>query len=168
MSNPILKIAKLHPDAVYPKIAHPGDAGMDLTAIDDGVVGEDGRYIEYRTGISVELPPGHHGLIHPRSSVSKYDLLLCNSVGLVDNGYRGELIIRFKVVPPVELDDAEKALPKAMHVVDGCFDYPVRLYKKGDRIAQLVIAKTPEVEIQYGEVSTDTSRATGGFGSTGV
>jgi len=177
--NPILKIAKIHPDATLPTFAKLDDAGMDLTAIDDGTLSPDGRHIEYRTGIAIELPYDHHALLHPRSSISKYDLLLCNSIGLVDQGYRGELVCRFKIVPPVKLERMRvgdtstcQAFVRYSGVgatISGTGEpnWTPKLYRKGDRIAQIVIAQTPKVSIEYGEISTDTQRSTGGFGSSG-
>ena len=76
-----VKIRKVHPDAVLPKRAHPTDAGMDVTAISMEMT-ED--YIEYDTGLQFQLPVGYVMLIFPRSSNSKKDLLLCNSVGVLD------------------------------------------------------------------------------------
>ena len=84
---------KLDPSAVAPSRAKEGDAGYDLVAIDDGTVDADG-FIQYRTGLSIDPPQGYHTEIWPRSSISKYDLALANSIGLVDNGYRGELLVR--------------------------------------------------------------------------
>ena len=96
-----VKIKKLHPDAVIPSYAKPGDAGMDLTAISKRVEtgsDENGEYIEYGTGLAIEIPEGHVGLVFPRSSVSKKDLFLANAVGVIDSGYRGEVKLRFKLL----------------------------------------------------------------------
>ena len=77
-----IKIKKLHPDAVIPSYATKNDAGMDMTAI---VINTTENYIEYDTGIAMEIPEGYVGLLFPRSSNSQKDLLMCNSVGVVDS-----------------------------------------------------------------------------------
>ena len=87
-----IKLKKIHPDAVIPKYAYEGDAGMDIYSVSKEIT-ED--YIEYKTGICIEIPKGHVCLIFPRSSISKKDLSLCNSVGVLDSGYRGEIKFRF-------------------------------------------------------------------------
>lgn len=78
-----INFKKLDPQAVTPTKAHPTDAGFDLTAISINKNITD-SYIEYDTGIAIEIPKGHVGLLFPRSSISKYDLALCNSVGVID------------------------------------------------------------------------------------
>jgi dUTP pyrophosphatase len=77
-----VKIKKLHPDAVIPTYAKAGDAGIDLVAVKINITNE---YIEYETGLAIEIPEGYFGAILPRSSNSKKDLLLCNSVGIIDS-----------------------------------------------------------------------------------
>lgn len=134
-----VKIKKLHPDAKVPKFANHGDAGMDLVAVTKRVTE---KFIEYGTGLSFEIPFGYVGLIFPRSSVSNKDLVLANSVGVVDSGYRGEFLVRFK-----KLGNDE--------------------YEVGERIAQVVIMKLPEIEIEEVDSLTDSQRGEGGFGSTG-
>src|ERR1035437_9505666 len=91
-----LNVKKLDPEAVLPSKAKPGDAGYDVVAIDNGTWSEDGTYIQYRTGIAVQLPYGYHTELFVRSSISKYDLMLANHVGVCDNGYTGELLFRFR------------------------------------------------------------------------
>ena len=76
-----VKIKKLHPDAVIPKYAKPGDAGLDLTAID---VVADGNTLTYKTGLAVEIPFWHVGLLFPRSSVYKTGQTLTNCVGVIE------------------------------------------------------------------------------------
>lgn len=134
-----LKIKKLNPDAKIPKFANHGDAGMDLVAISKRVTE---KFVEYGTGLSFEIPLGYVGLIFPRSSVSNKDLVLANSVGVVDSGYRGEFLVRFK-----KLGNEE--------------------YEIGERIAQVVIMKLPEIEIEEVDSLADSQRGEGGFGSTG-
>lgn len=158
-SSLVLKVKKLVPEAVLPSQAKPGDAGYDLVALDDGTWSEDGTYIQYRTGITIEPPVGFHTELFPRSSISKYELVLCNSIGLVDNGYRGEIVFRFKFVP--------RHIVSGDMTMGGGSHLDLKLYKKGDKIGQVVIRKTVEMPvIEVDELST-TERGAGAFGSTG-
>jgi len=136
-----LKVKKIFSNAVIPTYTKLGDAGMDLTAIS---VEKSGAYYEYGTGLAIELPLGYVGLVFPRSSISKTDHYLRNSVGVIDAGYRGEVKIRMSV--PL-LGATE--------------------YKEGDRVAQLVIMKLPWVNIEQVDELSETDRGEGGFGSTG-
>lgn len=159
-----IKIKKLHEDAVIPFQATSTDAGYDIVAIDDGKVVaeklqvsgatyatyENIMYIEYRTGIAIEPPPGYHTEIFPRSSISKKSLILANSIGLVDEGYRHEILIRFKMTSRADIVG----------------DPSHNLYKKGDKIAQLVIRKTERANFIEVDELSETERK-GGFGSTG-
>ena len=138
-----VKIKKLHPAAQIPAYAKPGDAGMDLTTIDHPNKKE--TYIEYDTGLSMEIPEGYVGLLFPRSSVSKTDLILANSVGVVDSGYRGPIKLRFKEVPRKKFIE----------------------YEKGDRVGQIIIMPVPNFEFEEVDELSDTARGDGGFGSTG-
>lgn len=138
-----VKIRKVHPDAVLPKRAHPTDAGMDVTAISMEMT-ED--YIEYDAGLQFQLPAGYVMLIFPRSSNSKKDLLLCNSVGVLDAGYTGNLKFRFKLT------------------TEG---YTEKIYNPGDKIGQIVILPYPEIKFIETEEFDETDRGSGGFGSTG-
>ena len=141
-----LKVKKLVPEAVLPKKANESDAGYDLVAINDGTI--TGKYIEYNIGLSIEVPEGYHTEIYPRSSVSKYDLVLANSIGVIDHGYRGPLICRFKIITKDN------------------FVNPT-VYKKGDKIAQLLVKKTEHFEIEEVQDLSETERGEGGFGSSG-
>lgn len=153
----LIAVKKLSPEAVMPQRATETDAGFDLVAIDDGTVDAEG-FIQYRTGLSIEPEAGYHTEIWPRSSISKYDIVLANSVGLVDNGYRGELLVRFKPVLRFNQDKTG--------TVFAIIPVPVKKYKKGDKIAQLVVSETVNASfIESNELST-TSRGIGGFGST--
>lgn len=152
-----LKIKRLNPDAILPSYAKPGDAGLDITATDEGqnTVSEDGyMYREYGTGLAVEIPAGHVGLIFPRSSISKTALSLCNSVGVIDSGYRGEIKFRFRIDMAPALVSNSK-ISRAM------------VYKKGDKIGQLIVMPYPTVEVEEVSELSDSERGTGGFGSTG-
>lgn len=141
---PTVKFKKTLPHAVTPTKADSGCAGFDLTAtqISDYNV----NYIEYDTGIALELPPNHVGLLFPRSSISKTSLSLANSVGVVDSSYRGSIKFRFK---------------------DHNNYNGIQQYSIGDRIGQLVIIQYPEIILQESDELSVTSRGDGGFGSTG-
>lgn len=137
-----VKIRKVHPDAVIPFRAHATDAGMDVIAISMEMT-ED--YIEYDTGLQFQLPEGYAMLIFPRSSNSKKDLLLCNSVGILDAGYTGNLKLRFKLT------------------TEG---YTEKIYNPGDKVGQIMIIPYPEINFIETEVFNETERGDGGFGST--
>ena len=104
---------KLAEGAVLPKYAKPGDAGMDLTAISENIVNKENfGYIEYGTGISLEIPEGYFLDIRPRSSISETGLFLANAPGTIDSQYRGEIKCRFKWIPGTkkyEVGDRVKA-----------------------------------------------------------
>lgn len=149
-----IKVVKLNPDAVVPSLAKKGDAGLDLVAT-SCKVGEEG-YLEYGTGLSMEIPEGYRGVIVPRSSISKKDLAIANSPGTIDSGYRGEVKVRFKPVSRFKKEGNESELSSEPNV-----------YLVGDRIAQFYLEKN--IEIEFDEVSqlNDTERGSGGFGSSG-
>lgn len=136
-----VKIKKLHPDAVIPKYAKIGDAGMDLTATSIEYTDD---YFCYKTGIAIEIPKGYVGLLFPRSSNSKKDLFLSNSVGVIDSGYRGEIELRFK---PLNKNP--------------------RVYGVGDRVGQILILPYPQIEFIETEELSDSDRGDKGFGHTG-
>lgn len=138
-----VNIKKLHPDAVIPTYAKPGDAGMDLVATE--IISNTTFDITYGIGLAMEIPKGFVGLIFPRSSIRKYELALSNSVGVIDSGYRGELQATFKKT-------------------DGLDSFS---YKVGDRIAQIIIIPYPEIVFIESEELSETERGSGGFGSTG-
>lgn len=147
-----IKVRRLHPDAKVPLRANETDAGYDIVAVEDGEISASdaqGEYIEYKTGISIEPPAGYHVEIFPRSSISKTDLLLANSIGLIDNGYRGEIRLRFKFAN------------------NSRSEQPSLIYHKGDKIGQLVIRKTESLSFIEVDELSGTERGEGGFGSTG-
>lgn len=142
-----IKIKKLHPDAVIPSYATKGSGLMDVVATS---IRETTDFIEYGTGLAFELPKGYVMRIYPRSSNSKYDLLLTNSVGNLDSDYRGELLFRYKRTKKSKL-----------------FGSSIKKYKIGDRIGQICIEKVIPVKFTEVEDLSVTERDTGGFGSTG-
>ena len=138
-----LKIKKLHPDAKIPEQMTAGAAGMDLTAVSVDFQAEGNKMI-IDTGIAVEIPRGHVGLLFPRSSIYKTNLSLSNSVGVIDSDYRGPIKAIFNM--------------NDLNQFGG--------YKVGDRVVQLVIMQIPAVNIQVVDKLNETARGAGGFGST--
>ena len=138
-----VKIKKLNENAVIPSYAKDGDAGMDLVATK--IISNTTFDVTYGTDLAMEIPKGFVGLVFPRSSIRKYELILSNSVGVIDSGYRGELQATFK---------KENGLDSLA-------------YKVGDRIAQIMIIPHPPIEFEEVDELSDTERGDGGFGSTG-
>lgn len=138
-----VKIKKLASHAEVPVFATAGAAAVDLVALDYRY-DPDNKFHEYGTGLAIALPEGYEAEIRPRSSISKYSLVLVNSPGTIDSDYRGELLVRFK-----EIDNREI------------------IYDVGDRIAQLVIKEVPKVDFEEVTELDETKRGSGGFGSTG-
>jgi dUTP pyrophosphatase len=169
-----VKIKKLHPDAVIPSYAKPGDAGMDLTAISKRVEtgsDENGEYIEYGTGLAIEIPEGHVGLVFPRSSVSKKDLFLANAVGVIDSGYRGEVKLRYKVEQEydvlVDWEHPTRMMSDTINYQVGDRTFYANIYAVGDKVGQLIILPYPTVEMVEVDHLGNSDRGEGGFGSTG-
>lgn len=142
-----IKVKKLTPEAVLPSYGSVDAAGLDLTAVSEKFYFNAAvNYVEYGTGIAVEIPKGYVGLIFPRSSItSKTSLILGNSVGVIDSDYRGEIKFRFKSI-----------------LASGGKKYSV-----GERIGQLVVIPYPKIEVQEVSELSDTERGEGGYGSTG-
>jgi dUTP pyrophosphatase len=139
-----IKIKKIHPDAIIPKYAHDGDAGMDLFSVEDVVIKP--RYrLAVRTGLEFEIPNGYEMQIRPRSGMAlKSGITVLNTPGTVDSGYRGEI--------------------KAILINLSSEDYSI---KKGDKICQAIINKVERVQIEETKELSETKRGKGGFGSTG-
>ena len=135
-----VKMKKLDSDSVIPRYAKPGDAGMDLTAV---WMNQEMDMITYGTGLAVEIPEGHVGLLFPRSSIYKTKMSLTNAVGVIDSGYRGEIMMKFKMT-----DNRT-------------------MYKVGDRVGQLLIMPYPLVEFEEVSELSSSDRGVGGYGSTG-
>jgi dUTP pyrophosphatase len=139
-----LKIKKLHPAAITPAYAHPGDAGMDLCAIDELEIAA-GDTALVHTGITIELPPGTEAQVRPRSGLAlKHSITVLNTPGTIDEGYRGEICV-------ILINHGKHPF----HVVQGM------------RIAQMVIKPVLYMEIEESDELTQTVRGQGGFGSTG-
>lgn len=164
-----IKFKKLHDDAVLPKYAKHGDAGMDCTTVSGPI--DKGDYIAYDLGFAMEIPEGYVGLMFPRSSNSKKDLLLANSVGVIDSGYRGPLQARF--VKVVDNDDIADAIDDLKDYVDddehltSTSSFDGDIYSKGDRVCQLIVLPYPQISTEWAEELSDTERGEGGFGHSG-
>lgn len=158
----LVNIKKLVPEAIIPTYAKPGDAGMDLIAT--SVNDDNDDYIEYGTGLAIEIPDGYVGLIFPRSSNSKKDLLLCNSVGVIDSGYRGEIKLRYKRIINTS---SEKFYMKDNLFLAPSIYLTIDRYEVGDKIGQIMIMPIPFVEFTEVDELSKTERGDGGFGSTG-
>lgn len=134
---------KMHSNATEPNYATEGDAGMDLTAVQ--IISNDDQMTVYDTGIAVEIPEGYVGLVFPRSSVRKLDLIMANSVGVIDSGYRGSIQVSFK---------------RTKGMIS-------KIYQVGERICQLMIVPYPYIKMIETEELSSSSRGEGGHGSTG-
>ena len=150
-----LKYKKLVPEAQTPYRKYDVDAGFDLVAISKE---ETNDYVEYKTGIAFEIPEGYVGLVFPRSSVTTYDLILKNCVGVIDASYRGE--IRFRFYGTNDRISYNKGIITIIK-------YDGKLYDVGDRVGQIVFIKIPEITLVETQELSDTDRGTGGFGHTG-
>ena len=137
-----VRIKRLNSNAVIPKYAKAGDAAIDLTVT--SVVDEPFQ-VTYGFGWALEIPEGYVGLVFPRSSVKNTELVLSNSVGVIDSGYRGEIMAVFKKLAG--------SVSKKYYI--------------GDRAAQLIIVPYPQIEFQITDELSETERGAGGFGSTG-
>ena len=160
-----INIKKLVPEAVIPFFAKHGDAAMDLTAV-SRVIDKHGN-VSYGTGLAMEIPLGYVGLIFPRSSVSKYNMGLANSVGVIDSGYRGEIICKFKPTPEyVEFKESIQVelKPNELGINISLFK---GVYEVGERVAQLMIIERQLGRFHEVEELSDSERGEGGFGSSG-
>jgi dUTP pyrophosphatase len=142
-----LRVRRLDPRAVLPARAHPGDAGLDLRALEPVTLAPGAR-ARVPTGLAIELEPGHAGLVLPRSGLAdRHGVTVVNAPGLVDAGYRGEVAVLL-----LNTDRARTFTAAA-----------------GDRIAQLVVVALPEVEVaEHDGALSASARGAGGFGSSGA
>jgi dUTP diphosphatase len=144
-SEPDVLIKRLDPGVPLPAYAHPGDAGADLSAAEDVELGPGERAL-VRTGIAIALPAGYAAFVHPRSGLAaRHGVTIVNAPGTVDAGYRGEIKVTMLNT------DREHAVS----------------FKRGDRIAQLVIQRVERAVFHEVAVLPGSSRGEGGFGSTG-
>lgn len=140
-----LGFKRIHPEATLPAYAHASDAGMDVRSVEDVTIPVGGRALVH-TGLVMELPPRYEAQVRPRSGLAlRHGVTVLNTPGTIDAGYRGEVGV----------------------ILANFGDAPFEV-KKGDKIAQLVIAPvTQPVIVEVADVNA-TDRGAGGFGSTGV
>ena len=137
-----IKFKRFSDKAVTPTYSRVGDAALDLTA---ATCEETDRYIEYKTNIGIKIPEGYFGLIAPRSSLSNYDLILSNHLGIVDSNFVGDISFRFKRTKP-----------------EG------KIYDIGDRVGQLIILPYQLINLTEVDELEETNRGTQGYGSSGA
>lgn len=138
-----IKVKRLNELAILPTKAHATDAGFDLYATSK-TYDNDGNVV-YGCGLAFEIPDGYMGLVFPRSSNANKSLLLSNSVGVIDAGYRGEVTAKFKRLYPISQGE----------------------YAIGERFAQLIVMPIPAVEFEEAEELSESERGVGGYGSSG-
>lgn len=148
-----IKIKKLYEDSVLPTKAHATDAGYDLYAHSKSY--DDDGNVVYGCGVAMEIQQGYVGLVFPRSSNAKKDLLLSNSVGVIDSGFRGEILFKFKPSNVIEKPDLAY-IPES-----------ISKYEIGDRIGQIIIIPYPEIEFVEVDELSDSERGADGYGSSG-
>lgn len=134
-----VRFKKLNKNAVTPVYANKTDACFDMVSTSRNIKE---KFVEYGTNIAMEIPDGYVGLLFSRSSVTKKDLILKNSVGIIDSGYRGEIKFRF-------------------------MDFGDTIYEIGERVGQMMIIPIPKIELLEVDELEDSDRGEGGFGSTG-
>jgi dUTP pyrophosphatase len=170
IENNNLSIVQINSESNVLKPAHIGDAGYDVIAASDPIIVGKRQldyyyssidYIEYDTDLIISPQEGYHTFAFPRSSISKTNLTMANSIGLIDNGYRGTIKFRFKYVP--QPDNYIIGHGGLLLEVDKS-----KIYKKGDKIGQLVFAKTYTPDLHLVSSFEETNRNSGGFGSTGA
>jgi dUTP pyrophosphatase len=162
-----IRFKKLVPEAKTPFKKIDVDAGFDLFATS---ITETPDFIQYNTGIAVEIPEGYVGLVFPRSSVTKYDLMLKNCVGVIDASYRGEIMCRFARIPSTEFKDLLMWTEDKKKEIKGRIEIVWNLekqYEVGERVAQIVFLELPKITLVETEELSDTQRGSGGFGHTG-
>jgi dUTP pyrophosphatase len=139
-----LPVRLLHPAAQLPRRAHPGDAGADLFSVEEIVIPAGDRR-DVGTGIALAIPSGYAGFVQPRSGLAfKHGIMVVNSPGLIDAGYRGEVRVAL-------YNSGREPFTVAV----------------GERIAQLVVHRVEQPEFLATDELPDTSRGDGGFGSSG-
>ena len=139
-----IKVKRLNELAMLPTKAHATDAGFDLYATSKTY--DNDNNVVYGCGLAFEIPEGYMGLVFPRSSNAKKSLLMSNSVGVIDAGYRGEVTAKFKRLYPISQGE----------------------YAIGERFAQIIFLPIPNVELEITDELSDSERGTGGYGSSGL
>ena len=179
-----IKIKKLNDKAVIPTYAHATDAGLDLTAT--SIKYDFGKDVFiYGTGLAVEIPEGYVGLVFPRSSNRNTEAYMTNHVGVIDSGYRGEVMVCYKNRTTTNIADEISDIAIDLYDLidknnkfsncDGLAENMSEInknavkqpYDVGDRIAQLIIIPYPHIEFEEVDELSDTDRGANGHGSTG-
>lgn len=141
-----LRVTRLRDDALLPARAHRGDAGLDLSACEEVTIGPGERAL-VSTGLAVEIPEDHAGIVAPRSGLAlRHGISIVNTPGVIDAGYRGEVRV---ILLNTDRREAFTVEP-------------------GMRIAQLLVMRVTPVEVIEVTGLTETARGAGGFGSSGV
>lgn len=145
MEKYLLKIHRIHEDAILPCYANPGDAGLDLYSVDETII-EPCETKLIKTGIRIELPQNTEAQVRPRSGLAlKHSITVLNTPGTIDEGYRGEIGI-------ILINHGKNAFK----------------VEKGMKIAQMIVKPVWDVRIQEVSELSDTVRGEGGFGSSGI
>ena len=169
-----VKIKRLHPDAIIPQYAREGDAGFDLVATSDVII-EPGETKIVPTGIAISLPPGYEAQIRPRSGITVKTKLRV-ALGTIDQGYVGEIgvivdnVAEYGVNDPVWLAKGidNKRVRIDVHTDGEMVQHGTYIIRKGDRIAQAVIAPVAHATFTEVDELGETERGSGSFGSTGI
>jgi len=141
-----MRVKRLHEDAILPRYATPAASGLDLNYRGPDTILYPGRHAKFQTGLSVEIPPGFEGQVRPRSGLAdRHGVTVLNSPGTIDSDFRGEVCVLLVNHGPERVQ-----------------------IKRGDRIAQLVIAPIARVSVEWADDLDETERGAGGFGSTGA
>lgn len=141
----IIKVKRVKDNAIIPSYAHKGDAGVDLHSTEDYLV-DSGQRVLVSTGLQIAIPMGYEAQVRPRSGLAlKHGISIVNTPGTIDAGYRGDIGI-------ILINHGKERFE----------------IKKGQKIAQMVFAKVEEVKFEEADKLDDTSRGTGGFGSTSL
>ena len=136
---------KIHENAIIPSYAHPSDAGMDITSVEEMDI-LPGKRALVHTGLRARIPDGMEIQVRPRSGLAlKYGITVLNTPGTIDSGYRGEIGV-------ILINHGEESF----HI------------NVGDRIAQIVVSYPVKIDVKEGKVDEETDRGADGFGSTGV
>jgi len=155
----VLKFKKTREDAIIPNYAKQGDAGLDLIALYQSRITDE--FTEYGTGLAVEIPDGYVGVVVPRSSFSNYNAMLANTVGVIDSGYRGEILLRVRnIVTDQNFYDVY------MHGDPAIFLEKDETFL-GTRVFQLIVLPCPTFEVMEVDSLSSSERGENGFGSTG-
>lgn len=164
------QIKILDPRAEVPKRAHESDTGYDLKFIDvDKIVGD---VIFFRTGIAVAPPPGWYFEVVPRSSISKLPLEMANSIGIIDEHYRGEILVPIRITHPrMGMDQTHISFPSGVVKIFGLQPQTMagvasQILAKKPKLCQMILRKRKDTEFEVVDELPETARNDGGFGST--